>query len=184
MDDSLFNFMKKQIVFILLAMVSLLALAGKPLYSGRYNVIQNEGKGYSIQVEIYKTYIMVGKQRCPYTNRLNGWQIFHAGTNGGYTSLYYVDPLTYEMRKVIQHDGEKQEYIMARADTTDVQGEVHYLCTHCAGTGRVTVNKPWNSGMNRDELEECKECGLEYYKSAGHRHEDCPYCAGRGYVLK
>ena len=175
--------MKKQALLMILAIATMAAMAGKPLYSGKYNVIQSEGKQYSIQVDIYKTYIMVGKQRCPYTNQLNGWRIFHAGTNGGYTGLYYVDPLTYEMRKVIQHDGQKQEYVMQRADTTDVVGEVHYQCSYCSGTGRVVVNKPWNSGMNRDELEECRECGLEYYKSAGHRHEDCRHCAGRGYTV-
>lgn len=176
--------MKKKALLIAFAIVSLVALAGKPLYSGRYSVVQDNGRQYSIQVDIYKTYIMVGKQRCPSTNQLNGWRIYHAGTNGGYTSLYYVDPLTYEMRKVIQHDGEKKEYAMVRQDTTDVVGEVHYQCRHCEGTGRVVVNKPWNSGMNRDELVECQECGLEYYKSAGHRHEDCPHCAGRGYTLE
>jgi hypothetical protein len=176
--------MKKKALFIIVAIVSIVAMAGKPRYSGRYDVVMDNGRKYSIQVDIYKTYIMVGKQRCPSTNRLNGWEIFHAGTNGGYTSLYYVDPQTYEMRKVIQHDGEKKEYAMLRQDTTDVVNEVHYQCKQCNGTGRVAVNKPWNSGMNRDEPEVCRECGLEYYKSAGHRHENCPHCAGRGYTLE
>ena len=97
--------MKRTALFIIVAIVSIVAMAGKPRYSGRYDVVMDNGRKYSIQVDIYKTYIMVGKQRCPSTNRLNGWEIFHAGTNGGYTSLYYVDPQTYEMRKVIQHDG-------------------------------------------------------------------------------
>ena len=73
---------------------------------------------------------------------------------------------------------------MTRADTTDIVGETHYLCSYCAGTGRMVVNKPWNSGMNRDELEECNECRQQYYKSAGHRHEDCTHCGGRGYTIK
>lgn len=174
--------MKKQSLFILLSLFSLTILAGKPLYSGKYKVVQSEGRHYTIDVSIYKTYITVGKQCCPYTNQLNGWRIFHAGTNGGYTGLYYVDPLTYEMRKVIQHDGEKQEYLMTRTDTAEVVGEVHYQCAYCSGTGRVVVNKPWNSGMNRDEPVECNECGQQYYRSAGHRHEDCEHCGGRGYT--
>lgn len=179
--------MKRNRILITLCltfMAMLSVMAGKPLYSGKYHVIQAEGKQYSVQVDIYKTYIMVGQQRCPATNQLNGWKIFHAGTNGGYTSLYYLEPQTLHMKKVIQHDGVKTEYDMQRADTTAVSGEQRYQCLKCSGTGRIEVNKPWNSGMNRDELEECRECGLQYYKSAGHRHEDCPHCAGRGYVVK
>ena len=176
--------MKHLTTIILLFLATLSASAGKPLYSGKYNVIHDGGKHYSVQVGIYKTFIVVGKERCPYTNQLNGWRIFHAGTNGGYTSLYYVDPISYDMRKVIQFEGKKQEYAMHRVDTTVIVGEQRYLCLKCNGTGRIAVHKLWNSGMNRDELQECPECGQEYYKSSGHRHEDCPSCAGRGYTLK
>ena len=67
---------------LILAMMVLAASAAKPLYSGKYNVIMDGEKHYTIQVDIYKTYITVGKERCPYTNQLNGWRIFHLRASG------------------------------------------------------------------------------------------------------